>query len=144
MKPSLKTRTVLLILATIVTLSCQSNDTNPQPSNPPQVVATFLTAELVGTLTKGEGCIRVNTVNESFGIVFPPDASMTELENSVTVVTGVAINNLHEVNIAFGERVTVSGGELETLTAALEERVNPSCKAPYWVMGETIRLSDNR
>jgi hypothetical protein len=115
-------------------IGCQIIPPSPQP----QVVATFLTAELVGTLTKGEGCIRVNTVNESFGVVFPPDASITELENSLTIVTGLATNTPREINIPFGERVRLSGGEVESLPSSLAETVSDSCEAPYWVLGETI------
>ncbi len=115
-------------------MGCQTIPPTPQP----QVVATYLTAEVVGTLAKGEGCVRINTVNESFGVVFPPDASITELENLVTIVTGLATNTPREVNIPFGEWVRLGGGEVESLPPTLDERVSDSCEAPYWVLGETI------
>jgi hypothetical protein len=127
-----------LFAIAMLCIACQSNRSPQIPTSPPQVVATFLTAELTGTLVEGEGCLRVNTAPQSYGLVFPPDASMTHNSERVTITLGLVTNTPREVRLRFGERVKVSGGETDALPSSLAETVTEACIAPYWVVGASI------
>jgi hypothetical protein len=124
----------LMGLLVVWLMGCQTIPPTPQP----QVVATYLTAELIGTLVEGDGCIRINTNTRSYGLVFPPDAAMTHNDDTVTITMGLVTNNPREVRLRFGERVRLGGGETDALSSSLAETVTPSCFAPYWILGETI------
>lgn len=126
----------LLLLFTLFLTSCQVSHENP--TSHPLVVATFLTAELTGTLIEGGGCIRVNSGTQSYGLVFPPDTTMTQNGDTVTIEMGLVTDDRREVRLRLGERGRLGGGATDALPTSLAERVDAACTSPYWVIGARI------
>jgi hypothetical protein len=118
-------------------VSSSPNTTNTpriQASASPKVLATALTAELIGKLSIVDECVRVNTTDVSFLLMWPPDITATIERNSIQITTGIVTGNHKVIVLHDGEDVRLSGGETSQPGSN-----NPSkCPGPYWIVGFEI------
>jgi hypothetical protein len=103
----------------------------------PQVVATAFAAELVGTLTRIDNCLRVNSRddNTSFALVWPPDFMITSEGNNVKVISGVVTGKHQEIVLHIGEMVLLGGGGQDQINDQLKKTNSENCQGPYWIVG---------
>jgi hypothetical protein len=109
----------------------------PTETAAPYVVATVLTAELIGKLKLVDGCVRVISRydNVSRLLVWPPDFEVTIEKDSVRVIGGKVSGNHTEAFLHDGEMVLFGGGEISELNARPLLKEPPNCPGPYWLVG---------
>ncbi len=114
------------------------SETPIPPETPtPVVVATVLTAELVGKLNIVDGCVRVidRVDNVSRLLAWPPDFEVTIEKDTVRIIGGKVSGNHTESLLPDGEMVYFGGGEISQPNEQQLSSEPPNCPGPYWLAG---------
>jgi hypothetical protein len=111
----------------------------PKETATPHVVATVLTAELIGKLNIVDGCVRIidRVDNVSSLLVWPPDFEVTIEKDTVRVIGGKVSGNHTEALLHDGEMVLFGGGEISQPNEQLLSSEPPNCPGPYWLVGSS-------
>jgi hypothetical protein len=124
----------LLFLAT----ACKPTRTSiPSPS--PEVIATAMTAFVVGQVVEEDGCLLIKNKSLDNTLVFPPDAFASVEGDQITFVTGIVTGEREEIVLNLGDWAHISGGEAFHLGEELLNTLPLKCQEPpYWVVGFNV------
>jgi hypothetical protein len=97
-------------------------------------------AELVGVLVLEEGCLRVDS-HYNYGSYLPfwPLEFTLDLDDDTVII----VDGDDVVVGRVGEEIYMGGGtgRLSALPDCVREQLPASCKGPFWIVGEGVRLN---
>jgi hypothetical protein len=144
-KPMKNILSAVLLVSLAACIPVQTNmittTTGTVTTPSPQVIVTYWTAELKGTLVMEDQCLRVksSTSAETFLLAWPADFSVSKNGNAVHVIQGMVSGQRQEYDLLIGSQVDIGGGVAEGVEPSFYQLSDTSCPGPFWVFGGLVK-----